>query len=66
MKHIESFPELAFKAGKIAGAAGDGMLKVVVHCQDATYPIVDVHRMPDGSIGLEIALHETEEECNCG
>lgn len=37
----------------------------VVHCLDATYPIVDVHKMSDGSIGIEVALHESGETCNC-
>ncbi len=65
MKHIESSPELAFQMGKLAGASENAMAPVVVHCLDATYPITHVHMMPDGSIGIEIALHETGEPCNC-
>jgi hypothetical protein len=37
----------------------------VIHARDATYPIVDVHVMHDGKVGIEIAMHETGDACNC-
>lgn len=70
--HIETFRELMEQTGYAAGlriggsSSDDAMeLPVVVHCLDTTYPIVHVHVMPDGSIGIEIALHESDEPCNC-
>ena len=60
-KHIETLSSLTNELQRFRHSA-----PVVIHCLDAVYPVVDVHIMPDGAIGIEIAMHEAGEVCNCG